>query len=357
MNAPTPPPRRDLYPAIEPYQSEMLRVSPLHTLYVEQCGNPRGRPALALHGGPGGGISPEMRRFFDPKRYRVVLMDQRGCGRSTPHAELRDNTTWDLVADIERVREKLGIDKWLVFGGSWGSTLALAYAQKHPARVTELVLRGIFMLRKWEIDWFYQDGAGAIFPDRWEAYVAAIPRRERGDLVGAYYRRLTSTHRATRVRAARAWSIWEAATSYLHVNEANIAHWGEEDFAVAVARIECHYFVNRGFMRREDQLLRGVHRIRHIPTVIVQGRYDVVCPMRTAWDLHRRWPEADFRVVPDAGHSAHEAGNTHELVGATDRFANPRARPAGAARGRRGRRPSPGAGSPPRGSSRAGRTR
>ncbi|HQR48555.1 MAG TPA: prolyl aminopeptidase [Steroidobacteraceae bacterium] len=349
--------RRKHYPPIEPYRSGWLRVSPVHEIYWEECGNPRGKPAVFVHGGPGAGCGAESRRFFDPRRYRIVLFDQRGSGRSRPHANLEDNTTWHLVADMERLRRFLGIERWLVFGGSWGSTLALAYAEKHPSRVTELVLRGIFMLRKWELDWFYQDGAGAIFPDRWEAYLAAIPKRERGDLVGAYYRRLTSPHRATRVRAARAWSIWEAATSYLHVNEANIAHWGEEDFAVAVARIECHYFVNKGFMRSEDQLLRGVNRIRHIPTVIVQGRYDVVCPMRTAWDLHRRWPEADFRVVPDAGHSAHEAGNTHELVSATDRFANARARPAGATRGRRGRRPSPGAGSPPRGSSRAGRAR
>jgi proline iminopeptidase len=223
--------------------------------------------------------------------------------------------------------------------------------------VSELVLRGIFMLRKWEIDWFYQDGAGALFPDRWEDYVAAIPPRERGDLVSAYYRRLTSPNRATRLRAARAWSIWEAATSHLQANPANIDKWAEENFAVAVARIECHYFVNKGFMQREDQLLRGVGKIRHIPTVIVQGRYDVVCPMRTAWDLHRRWPEADFRVVADAGHSALEPGITHELVNATDRFARVRATRGAAARGRPGRAPSRRAGSAPRGPSRAGPTR
>jgi proline iminopeptidase len=250
-----------------------------------------------------------------------VVFDQRGCGRSRPHASLEDNTTWHLIADIERLREFLGIERWLVFGGSWGSTLALAYAQTHPLRVSELVLRGIFMLRPWEIHWFYQHGASAIFPDRWENYVEAIPRTERRDLVKAFYRRLTSRHRATQLRAARAWAIWEAATSFLMTNEENLAKWNEEEFAVAVARIQCHYFVNRGFMRREDQLLRGVRRIRHIPAVIVQGRYDVVCPMRSAWDLHRAWPEADFRVVPDAGHSALEAGNTHELVSATDRFA------------------------------------
>jgi len=337
MKTPSAAARRTLYPAIEPYRSGWLRVSPLHEIYWEESGNPKGKPALFVHGGPGAGADPRSRRFFDPKRYRIVVFDQRGCGRSRPHASLEDNTTWHLVADIERLRTFLGIERWLVFGGSWGSTLALAYSQAHPRRVSELVLRGIFMLRKWEIDWFYQDGAGALFPDRWENYLAAIPRRERGDLVGAYYRRLTSPNRATRVRAARAWSIWEAATSHLLTDDANIDKWGEEDFAVAVARIECHYFVNKGFLRREDQLLRGVARIRHIPSVIVQGRYDVVCPIRTAWDLHRRWPEADFRVVPDAGHSALEPGNTHELVSATDRYLRSKATRGAAARGRRGR--------------------
>ncbi len=336
--------RRTAYPPIEPYRSGWLRVSPIHEIYWEECGNPRGKPAVFVHGGPGAGAGTGSRRFFDPKRYRIVLFDQRGAGRSRPHASLVDNTTWDLVADMERLRRFLGIERWLVFGGSWGSTLALAYAQSHPARVSELVLRGIFMLRKWEIDWFYQEGAGAIFPDRWQDYIAVIPRRERDDMVGAYYRRLTSPNRATRVRAARAWAVWEAATSYLHVDESNIDDWGAEDFAIAVARIECHYFINKGFMRREDQLLRRVNRIRHIPAVIVQGRYDIVCPMRTAWDLHLRWPEADFRAVPDAGHSAHEPGNTHELVSATDRFARARAKPAAAPRGRRGRGRAPRAG-------------
>jgi len=341
---PTAPARRTTYPPIEPCRSGWLRVSPIHEIYWEESGNPRGKPAVFVHGGPGAGAGPGSRRFFDPRRYRIVVFDQRGAGRSRPHANLVDNTTWDLVADMERLRVFLGIERWLVFGGSWGSTLALAYAQSHPARVSELVLRGIFMLRKWEIDWFYQDGAGAIYPDRWQDYIAAIPRRERGDMVGAYYRRLTSRNHATRVRAARAWAVWEAATSHLHVDESSVKDWGEEDFAVAVARIECHYFVNKGFMRREDQLLRGVNRIRHIPAVIVQGRYDIVCPIRTAWDLHLRWPEADFRVVPDAGHSALEPGITHELVGATDRFARARSKPAAAPRGRRGRARAPRAG-------------
>jgi len=331
--------RRTLHPVVKPYDTGYLRVSSTHEIYYEQCGNPRGKPAVFVHGGPGAGSGPSARGFFDPKRYRIVVFDQRGCGRSRPHASLEDNTTWHLVADMEQLRRHLGIERWLVFGGSWGSTLALAYAQSHPRRVSELVLRGIFMLRKAEIDWFYQQGASAIFPDRWENYVAAIPKRERGDLVAAFYRRLTSRSKAVRLRAARAWSVWEAATSFLHANEAQVDKWGQEEFAVAVARIECHYFVNKGFLDSEDQLLRGVRRIRHIPAVIVQGRYDVVCPMMTAWDLHRAWPEADFRVVPDAGHSAFEPGITDELVRATDRFARAAGTRGGAAPGRRGRLP------------------
>lgn len=312
--------RRTLYPAIAPYRTGFLRVSDVHELYFEECGNPKGKPALFVHGGPGAGCGERARCFFDPDAYRIVLFDQRGCGRSRPHASLDNNTTWHLVSDIERLREHLGIERWLVFGGSWGSTLALAYSQAHPERVSELVLRGIFMLSQFELRWFYQEGASALFPDRWEQYVAAIPEPERGDLIGAFYSRLTSEDRATRVRAARAWSMWEAATSHLHVDEEHVQQWGNEDFAIAVARIECHYFVNKGFFDREDQLLRNVDRIRHIPAVIVQGRYDVVCPMQTAWALHRAWPEADFRIVPDAGHSAFEPGTVHELITATDRF-------------------------------------
>jgi proline iminopeptidase len=309
-----------LYPPIEPYASDYLRVSDVHELYYEQCGNPKGKPALFVHGGPGAGCDVRARRFFDPDVYRIVLFDQRGCGRSRPHASLQDNTTWHLVADMERLREQLDIERWQLFGGSWGSTLALAYAQTHPERVSELVLRGIFMLSQFELQWFYQQGASALFPDRWEPYLAAIPVAERSDLIQAYYQRLTSEDRATRIAAARAWSIWEAATSYLYVNDDNVNRWGEEDFATAVARIECHYFVNRGFLETEDQLLRNVVRIRQIPGTIVQGRYDVVCPMQTAWALHKAWPEADFRIVSDAGHSAFEAGTTHELVSATDRY-------------------------------------
>jgi len=298
----------------------MLRVSDVHEIYYEECGNPEGKPAVFVHGGPGSGCDVRARGFFDPDAYRIILFDQRGCGRSRPHASLLDNTTWHLVADMEKLREHLDIDRWLVFGGSWGSALGLAYAQTHPDRVSEIVLRGIFMLTQFELQWFYQKGTSALFPDYYESYVGPIPPAERSDLIQAFYKRLTSDDRATRVAAARAWALWEAATSYLLVNEDNVRRWGEEDFAVAVARIECHYFVNRGFLETEDQLLRNVDRIRHIPAVIVQGRYDVLCPMQTAWALHKAWPEADFRVVPDAGHSAMEAGNTHELVSATDRF-------------------------------------
>lgn len=313
--------RRKLYPVIEPYRMGHLVVPGGHEVYWEECGNPHGKPALFVHGGPGAGADAKARRFFDPARYRIVLFDQRGCGRSRPHASLEQNTTWDLVADIERLRDHLGIEQWLVFGGSWGSTLSLAYAQSHPGRVTELVLRGIFMLRQRELAWFYQEGASAMFPDRWEAYAQAIPPEERHDFMRAYYRRLTGNDPSVARAAARAWAMWEGSTSLLYPDEDNVSRWGEDKFALAVARIECHYFVHGGFMRSEDQLLAGVDRIRHIPAVIVQGRYDVVCPMITAWELHKAWPEADFRVVADAGHSALEPGNTHELIKATDRFA------------------------------------
>ena len=303
-----------------PTRPGRLKVSDLHEVYYEVSGNPDGKPAIFVHGGPGGGTDPKQRRFFDPAAYRIVLFDQRGCGRSTPHANLEDNTTWHLVDDMERLREHLGVDRWQVFGGSWGSTLALAYAEKHPERVTELVLRGIFMLRKKELHWFYQEGASALFPDAWEHYLAPIPEAERGDLMSAYYKRLTSDDAATRLAAARAWSIWEASTSFLRQKPDYMKHAGEEEFSLAFARIECHYFVNGGFFEREEQLIEDVGRIADIPAVIVQGRYDVVCPMMSAWDLHRAWPQADLRVVPDAGHSAYEAGIVHELVEATDRF-------------------------------------
>lgn len=309
-----------LYPDIDPFDHGMLQVDARHRLYYEQCGNPAGKPVVLLHGGPGAGCGPKMRRFHDPTHYRIVLFDQRGAGRSTPHADLVDNTTWHLVADIERLREHLGIGRWQVFGGSWGSTLALAYAQTHPERVTELVLRGIFMLRRWELEWFYQEGASRLFPDAWEAYLKPIPEVERHDLISAYHRRLTSEDPATRLAAARAWSVWEAATSFLHQDPGFISGHEEEAFALAFARIESHYFVNGGFFECDDQLLRDVHRIRHLPATIVHGRYDVVCPVQNAWDLKRAWPEAELVIAPASGHSAFEPEIASALVDATDRY-------------------------------------
>ena len=312
---------RTLYPDLEPYDTGMLAVDGRHTLYYEQCGNPQGKPVVLLHGGPGAGCSAKMRRFHDPAKYRIVLFDQRGSGRSTPHADLVDNTTWDLVADTEKLRSKLGIERWQVFGGSWGSTLALAYAETHPERVTELVLRGIFMLRRWELEWFYQQGASRLFPDAWEPYVQAIPESERGDLIAAYHRRLTSPDEETRLAAARAWSVWEGATSFLRVDPAFVIGHEDAAFALAFARIENHYFVNGGFFEVEDQLLRDAHRIADIPGVIVHGRYDVVCPIANAWDLHKAWPRAELVINPVSGHSAFEDEHVDALVRATDRFA------------------------------------
>jgi proline iminopeptidase len=312
---------RNLYPPIQPYQTGQLQVSDLHQIYYEQSGNPEGKSVVFLHGGPGGGSIPEYRQYFDPARWRIVIFDQRGCGKSTPHAELRQNTTWDLVADIEKLRSHLGIDRWVVFGGSWGSTLSLAYSQTHPERCLGLILRGIFLLRQKEIRWFYQEGASYIFPDAWEEYLKPIPPEERHDLITAYYQRLTSTDAKIRSEAARAWSMWEASTSRLFPDFYLIDHFGEDEFAIAFARIECHYFVNRGFFEQDDQLLRGVDRIRHLPAAIVQGRYDVVCPMVSAWELHRTWQEAELIIVPDAGHSMMEPGIRSALIEATDRFA------------------------------------
>ena len=311
---------RDLYPEIDVYDSGHLPVDPRHQLYFEQCGNPDGKPVVMLHGGPGAGCSAKMRRFHDPAAYRIILFDQRGSGRSTPHADLVDNTTWDLVADVERLREHLGIERWQVFGGSWGSTLALAYAEAHPRRVAELVLRGIFMLRRWELEWFYQEGANRLFPDAWDNYLQAIPEVERGDMISAYNRRLTSDDEATRLSAARAWSVWEASTSLLLQDEAFIDGHRDPHFALSFARIESHYFVHGGFFDIEDQLLRDAHRLQGIPGVIVHGRYDVVCPVQNAWDLHRVWPESRLSISPSAGHSAYEPENAAALVEATDSF-------------------------------------
>ena len=312
---------RDLYPPIEPYNQGKLKVSQLHTIHYEESGNRQGKPVVFLHGGPGGGITPMYRQYFEPQQWRIVMFDQRGCGQSTPYAELRENTTWDLVSDIEKLREHLNIDKWVVFGGSWGSTLALTYAQTHPDSCKGLILRGIFMLRTSEIGWFYQEGASYIYPDAWSEYLKPIPPEERDDLLSAFYQRLTSEDRQIRLEAARAWAVWEASTSKLIPSAASKQRFGVAEFAEAFARIECHYFVNKGFFDRENLLLENIARIRHLPGVIVQGRYDVVCPMKTAWELHQIWPEAEFIVIPDAGHSVSEPGIKDALIEATDRFA------------------------------------
>jgi proline iminopeptidase len=314
--------RSSLYPDIDAHRTGRLKVSPVHELYYEESGNPNGKAVVFLHGGPGGGTEAKHRRYFDPAVYRIVLFDQRGCGRSTPFASLVDNTTWDLVSDIEMLRAHLGIEKWQVFGGSWGSTLALAYAETHPERVTELVLRGIFLLRREEIQWFYQQGASWLYPDAFEEYIGHIPAAEQGDLLHAYYKRLTSTDPAVQSAAAKVWSVWEGRTSCLIPNAELIARTAGDEFALAFARIESHYFVNDGWLTGGRELLAkaNVDKLRKIPGVIVQGRYDVVCPAKSAWDLHRAWPEADLRIVPDAGHAASEVGIVHELVAATDLF-------------------------------------
>jgi len=311
--------RHGVYPSIEPYQLGWLEVGEPHRLYYEECGNPEGTPLLFVHGGPGAGCDAWCRRLFDPAAYRICLFDQRGCGRSTPHGSLTANTTADLVADIERLRRHLHVDRWVVFGGSWGSTLSLLYAEAHRSRVAALILRGIFLCRPRDIRWFYQDGASRIYPDAWEGFVAPIPEAERGDLVAAYHRLLTSDDEVARLAAARAWSVWEGRTSKLIPNDGLVATFGEDGFATALARIECHYFVHDSFLA-EDQILRDVDRIREIPAVIVQGRYDLPCPMEQAWALHRAWPEAELEIIPDAVHSATEPGITDGLVRATDRF-------------------------------------
>jgi proline iminopeptidase len=312
--------RRTLYPPIEPYRAGRLDVGDGHSLYWEQCGNPDGKPAVMLHGGPGAGCSPDHRRQFDPERYNVTLFDQRGCGRSTPHASLEANTTWHLVEDIERLRVHLGIERWLVFGGSWGSTLALAYAQTHPDRATELVLRGIFTFRQTELDWLYQYGASEIFPDKWEEFLAPIPEAERGDLVAAYHRRLTGDDPAERLAAAKAWSKWEAETVTLLPDPHVIEEHTGDDFAIAIARIENHYMVNKGWLD-EGQLIANAGRLWDIPGVIVQGRYDCCTPPVAAWDLKRAWPQAELVIVPDGGHLFTEPGVLDGLIRAADRFA------------------------------------
>jgi len=310
--------QRDYFPEIETFNKGYLKVSDIHTLYYEEAGNPQGRPVVFLHGGPGGGISPDHRRYFDPKVYRIVLFDQRGSGQSTPCAELKDNTTWDLIKDTETLRQHLDIQSWVVFGGSWGSTLALAYAITHPDRVKALILRGIFLCRPSEIKWFYQEGASQMFPDIWDGFLKPIPQEERHDMVAAYHRRLTHADSAVRLEAAKAWSKWEAATSRLMIDPTAIEEFDDPEFALSFARIECHYFTNNAFFPTNNYLLENVQKIRHIPGYIVQGRYDVVCPPRSAWDLHKAWPEAHFKFIADAGHAASEPGTRSALIEATE---------------------------------------
>jgi proline iminopeptidase len=312
--------QRGLYPPIEPHEHGLLDVGDGHEVYWELCGSPQGRPAVFLHGGPGAGCNADHRRLFDAERHRVLLFDQRGCGRSRPRASLKANTTWHLVADVERLRAMLGVDRWLVFGGSWGSALALAYAETHPERASALILRGIFTLRREELLWYYQRGASLLFPDKWERFVAPIPPEERHDLIAAYRRRLTDSDPAVQVEAARAWSLWEGETITLLPDETLSRRHGEDEFALAFARIENHYFVHAGWLE-EGQLIRDARRLRAIPAVIVQGRYDVATPAVTAWELHKAWPEAGFVLVEGAGHAATEPGIRHALIEATDRFA------------------------------------
>ncbi len=312
--------RKDAYPLSEPFDQDRLKVSDIHELHFEQVGNPKGVPVLFVHGGPGGGINPQCRQFFDPEFYRVILFDQRGAGLSTPHAELKDNTTWDLVEDIEKLRRHLGIESWIVFGGSWGSTLSLLYAETHPSRVRALALRGIFLCRQQELKWFYQEGAHKLFPDAWEKYLDPIPSDERTDLISAYYKRLTSPDQELRLKAARAWSQWEAATSKLLQDPQLIDHHGESEFALAFARIECHYFTHRIFLDSDNYILEQAHKITHIPCQIVHGRYDVVCPIENAWDLKKALPEAQLHIVPDAGHSHFEPSIRAKLIEVMEDF-------------------------------------
>ena len=325
MERSTPPPvvsgaahRRGLFADNEPFASGWMATGGPHEIYYEECGRKDGKPCVILHGGPGGAINPTMRRFFDPAKWRMVLFDQRGCGRSRPNASLQDNTTWTLIEDIERLRERLGVEKWCVFGGSWGSTLALAYAITHPQRVESLVLRGVFLLTRRELNWFYQEGASMLFPDAWERFCAPVPQAERGDMITAYHKRLTHPDRRVQAEAAAAWSQWEGDTISIRGPEARPSKFNEIDFAIAFARIECHFFANGGFFPEEGWILNSVGKIRSIPGWIVQGRFDVVTPMDAAWRLKTAWPEARFEIVWDAGHASTEPGVVDALVRATD---------------------------------------
>jgi proline iminopeptidase len=325
MERSTPPPavsaasnRRGLFADNEPFAQGWLPKDGAHEIFYEECGNPHGKPCVILHGGPGGAINPTMRRFFDPAKWRMALFDQRGCGKSRPNASLDDNTTWSLIRDVERLREHLGVEKWCVFGGSWGSTLALAYAIQHPERVESLVLRGVFLLTERELSWFYQDGACMLFPDAWARFCAPIPPAERGDMIGAYHKRLTHPDRRVQAEAAAAWSQWEGDTISIRGPEARPSKFNEIDFAIAFARIECHFFANHGFFPEEGWILKNAAKLKDIPGWIVQGRFDVVTPMEAAWKLKAAWPQTRFEVVWDAGHASTEPGIVDALVRATD---------------------------------------
>ena len=316
--------RFQLYPMAEPFNQGFLDVGDGHSIAYAECGNPFGAPTLIVHGGPGGGSNPTMRRFHDPHHYRIILFDQRGCGRSTPNASIAHNTTWHLVTDMERLREHLGIDRWQLFGGSWGATLSLAYAQRHGDRVKELVLRGIFLLRRSELEWFYQHGCSELYPEAWSAFEGVIPPEERGDMIGAYYRRLTHPNPAVHFPAAEAWSVWEGTTLSLVTDPVRVRLFANPAYALAFARIECHYFVNGGFLAFDGELLANAEKLARIPGIIVHGRYDVVTPVKSAWDLKQAWPAAELRVVPDAGHAMTEPGIVHELIAATRQFSRSR---------------------------------
>ena len=310
----------NLYPTAELFNSFHLPVSDRHSLYVEESGNKDGKPVIFLHGGPGGGIDPSYRQYFDPEKWRIIMFDQRGCGKSTPFADLNQNTTWDLVGDIEKIRKRLCVGSWVVFGGSWGSTLSLAYSQSHPTACKGLILRGIFLLRKKEIHWFYQEGASKLFPDAWENFLKPIPLDKQDNLLKAYYELLTHEDSSKRIEAAKAWSVWEGSTVKLIQNKALMEHSSDAKFAEAFSRIECHYFTNNGWFNTDNYLIENIDKIRHIPAVIVHGRYDVVCPVENAWELHKAWPESELHIIPDSGHAMSEVGIKNKLIEYTDKF-------------------------------------
>ena len=303
----------NLFNSIRPFVSHHLQVDDMHTLYIEECGNPSGLPVVFLHGGPGAGCAPYHRRYFDPEVYRIILFDQRGCGKSTPHACLEKNTSWDLVSDIEMIRQHLKISKWVVFGGSWGSTLGLLYAQTHPASVSGLILRGIFLARDKDVQWFYQQGTSRLFPDYWEQFIKPIPESERGDMVAAYSKQLTGENEMQQLRAAKAWSIWEGMTATLQTDDDVVESFANSHAALSIARIECHYFMHKCWLE-PNQLINDLQAIRDIPGYIVHGRYDVICPVEQAWELSSAWPEAELSIIADAGHAIVEKGITHELL-------------------------------------------